>query len=135
MNDYDIDTTGFELGSPTYIETLKHQSGMLCAEIQRLQVELARTKEAVRGLVEINQGLNDRIAAEHRRANAAYVDYVNISNYARCSYGIDLAQDDKERERVGRLNERFKDKVRAPIDEPMRPPSLPRPHGLADKPS
>ncbi|OLS61493.1 hypothetical protein [Pseudomonas putida] len=130
MNDYDIDTTGFELGSPTYIETLKHQSGMLCAEIHRLQLELAHTKELVKTLVEINQELNDRITAEYRRANAAYVDYVNLYNYARWSYGIDLARDDEERERARRLNERLKDKVRASIDEPMRRPSLPRPHGL-----
>ena len=130
MNDYDIDTTGFDLDSPTYIETLKHQSAILCAEIHRLQVELARTQDAVRALVEINQELNDRITAEYRRANAAYVDYVNLYNYARCSYGIDLARDDEERERARRLNERLKDKVRAPIDEPMRRPSLPIPHGL-----
>lgn len=130
MNDYDIDTAGFELGSPTYIETLRHQSGMLCAEIQRLQIELAREKETVRTLVEINQDLNNRIAAEFRRANRAYVDYVDLLNYARCSYGIDLARDDAEREQGRRLNERFKDKVRAPVDEPMRRPVLPRPHGL-----
>lgn len=130
MNDYDIDMTGFDLDSPTYIETLKHQSGILCAEIHRLQLELAHTKELVRTLVEINQGLNDRITAEYRRANAAYVDYVDLYNYARCSYGIDLTRDDKEREKVRRMNEQFKDKIRAQVDEPMRNPSRPRPHGL-----
>lgn len=114
MNDYDIDTTGFELGSPTYIETLKHQSGMLCAEIHRLQAELARTKDVVQTLVEINNELNDRIIAEHRRANAAYVEYVNLSNHAHWSYGIDLARDDAQRERTRRLNEQLKERLRSP---------------------
>ena len=90
---HDIDTSAFELDSPTYIETLRHQSGMLCAEINRLQVDLARTQEVVRALVEINQELNDRIIAECRRANGAYVEYVHLMNYARCRYGIQLDKD------------------------------------------
>lgn len=125
-----IDTAGFELGSPTHIETLKHQRSLLCAEIGRLRGDLSSANETIDKLVEINRELNDRIIAEHRRANSAHVDYVNLMNYARCSYGIDLDRDDKERERTRRLNERLKDRVRPPVDEPMRKPSLSRPHGL-----
>lgn len=126
----DIDTTGFELGSPTYVETLRHQTHMLCVEIEQLRADLERAKSSITKLVEINSELNERIISECRRANCAYIDYVNLVNYARWSYGVDLCRDDAEREKTGRLNEQFKDRIRPPVDEPMRKPSLSRPHGL-----
>jgi len=126
----DIDTTGFELGSPTYIQTLKHQSFMLCAEIEQLRAELARANDSIRKLVDLNSELNGRIIAEHRRANGAYIDYVNLMNHAKWIYGIDLDRDDEQRERTRRLNEQLKGKIRPRTDEPMRNPNIPRPHGL-----
>ena len=89
----DIDTTGFELGMPTREEMLEHQSHMLCNENDQLRRELAKAKRNIEKLVEINQGLQEQIAAEFRRANGAYVEYVHLMNMARCRYGIDLTRD------------------------------------------
>lgn len=87
----DIDTSGFELGMPTRIEMLEHQSNMLCNENDSLRLELAKAQRNIAKLVEINQELQSQIAVEHRRANCAHVEYVQLMNMARCSYGIDLA--------------------------------------------
>lgn len=89
----DIDTTGFELGMPTREEMLEHQSHMLCNENDQLRRELAKAKRNIEKLVEINQGLQEQIAVEFRRANGAYVEYVHLMNMARCRYGIDLTRD------------------------------------------
>ncbi len=104
----DIDTTGFELGSPTYVETLRHQTHMLCVEIEQLRADLDRAKSSITKLVEINSELNERITSECRRANEAYVDYVSLVNYARCRYGIDLHRDEAEREKTERINKQLR---------------------------
>ncbi|MEJ5864920.1 hypothetical protein [Pseudomonas farsensis] len=87
----DIDTNGLELGMPTRVEMLEHQSHMLCNENDALRIELAKAQQNITKLVEINQALQAQIAIEHRRANCAHVEYVHLMNTARCAYGINLA--------------------------------------------
>lgn len=89
----DIDTIGFELGMPTREEMLEHQSHMLCNENDQLRRDLSRAKRNIEKLVTINQGLQEQIAVEFRRANGAYVEYVHLMNMARYNYGIDLTRD------------------------------------------
>jgi len=99
----DIDTTGFEQGMPSRLEMLEHQYHMLCSENDELRRDLALARRNIEKLVDINQDLNQQIQAERIRANGAYVDFVNLMNWARCSFGIDLARDDQEREHTQRL--------------------------------
>lgn len=86
----DIDTTGFELGMPTRVEMLEHQSHMVMADNDELRVKLAQAQANIQKLVEINQDLNTRVAAEFLRANKTHVRLVQIGNRLRCNHQIDI---------------------------------------------
>ncbi|MNJ26954.1 hypothetical protein D3C77_214470 [compost metagenome] len=87
----DIDTTGFELGMPSTIEMLQHQSHMLIAENDQLRYELTQAKANIRKLVHINQDMQSQLSAESLRANGEHVRMVQILNRLRCIHGIDAS--------------------------------------------
>lgn len=63
----DIDTEGFELGSPGMAEMIAHQVVLLTHEAEQAWSEVAKAKADVEKLVAINAELNSQVMALQRQ--------------------------------------------------------------------
>lgn len=70
MEDDLIDDTGFELGMPTYVEMLKHQCTLLCAELETTCLDLRKAHQNIGRLIVMYRDSSTALAAlkiEHER--------------------------------------------------------------------
>jgi hypothetical protein len=62
MEDYLIDDTGFELGMPSYMEMLKYQCTLLCAELETTRLDLRKAHRDIAKLIIMHRDCSAELA-------------------------------------------------------------------------